>query len=121
MVQCVTSYPTSELLNDLYNMDMSAQLDFWASDNNVVGMYNHDTKRILTFLMWLREKSHPDHDHEGDLFYHHLPAIDAWVQSQLDDPDSDSATQILESGIKRAISKSQLRVFRRKNHCSWNL
>ena len=56
MVQCVNSNPTTELLDDLYDMDMSAQLEFWASDDNVVGMYNHDTKRIITFLMWLRDK-----------------------------------------------------------------
>ena len=56
MVQCVNSNLTTELLDDLYDMDMSAQLDYWASDNNVVGMYNHDTNRIITFLMWLHDK-----------------------------------------------------------------
>ena len=88
MVQCVNSNPTTELLDDLYDMDMSAQLDFWDSDTNVVGMYNHDTKRIITFILWLRNKvvifislslpfthcspiqRHPDY--EEDLFNYHL-------------------------------------------------
>jgi hypothetical protein len=56
MVQCVSSNPTPELLDDLYEMDMSAQLNFWTSDDNVIGMYNHDAKRMITFMMWLRDK-----------------------------------------------------------------
>jgi hypothetical protein len=135
MVQCVHSNPATELLDDLYDMDMTAQLNFWASDNNVIGMYNHDTNRIIAFLMWLRDKvvvlvslslplthhspiqRHPDH--EGDLFNYHLPAIDNWCNSQLDnDPHSYCASQILSAGIKRAIHRSQLSAFMRKNRCN---
>ena len=115
MVQCVHSNPTTELLDDLYDMDISAQLDFWASDDNVVGMYNHDTKRIITFLLWLRDKvlilvsllrpfahyspiqRHPDR--EEDLFNRHLVAIDNWFHSQLDNyPHSYCVSQILAAG-----------------------
>jgi len=56
MVQCVSSNPTPELLDDLYDMDLFAQLDFWTSDDNIVGMYNHDAKRMIAFLLWLRDK-----------------------------------------------------------------
>jgi len=78
-------------------------------------MYNHDTKRIITFLLWLRDKvlilvslswpfahyspiqRHPDR--EEDLFNRHLVAIDNWFHSQLDNyPHSYCVSQILAAG-----------------------
>lgn len=53
MLQVTTAEITAEFLDDICDVDMDAQLSFWASDDNVVGMYEHDNKRIITFLMWL--------------------------------------------------------------------
>jgi len=54
MLHCVNSKVTPELLDDLYDIDLAAQLSFWESDDNVIGMYEHDSKRIINFLMWLQ-------------------------------------------------------------------
>ncbi|KDR70136.1 hypothetical protein GALMADRAFT_888788 [Galerina marginata CBS 339.88] len=57
MLHCVNAQPTPDLLEELYDIDMSAHLAFWASDKNVFGILEHDNKRILNLFMWLENKA----------------------------------------------------------------
>ena len=56
MLHCVNSDLTSELLEQLFGFDMSAQLNFWSSEDNLVGIYEHDYKRILSLLAWMEKQ-----------------------------------------------------------------
>lgn len=56
MLHSVIAEPNDDFLDNLLEVDLRAQLSFWASEDNVIGMYEHDNKRIITFLMWLAEQ-----------------------------------------------------------------
>lgn len=56
MLHCVNAHSTPELVKELYDFDMSAHLNFWSSDENIIGIYEHDNKRILALLMWMENQ-----------------------------------------------------------------
>ncbi|KAF8965445.1 hypothetical protein BDZ97DRAFT_782807 [Flammula alnicola] len=60
MLHCVESQPSLQLLKDLYDFDVRTHLEFWTSEDNVIGVYEHDAKRIITLIMWLQDQRHPD-------------------------------------------------------------
>ncbi|PPQ89614.1 hypothetical protein CVT25_012531 [Psilocybe cyanescens] len=80
MLQATTAEITDEFLDDICDIDMDAQLFFWASDDNVIGMYEHDNKRIITFLIWLGSQRHRGQS----LMQRNANCVDRWLHSQLE-------------------------------------
>ncbi|KAH9476239.1 hypothetical protein JR316_0011810 [Psilocybe cubensis] len=81
MLQILTAEITTQLLDDVCDVDMGMQLSFWTSDDNVIGVYEHDNKRLISFLMWLASQHHRG----MSLLRFFNGPVDQWILSRIRD------------------------------------
>ncbi|KAF4610075.1 hypothetical protein D9613_010461 [Agrocybe pediades] len=97
MIHCVQAKPTQELMSELTRFDMYTQLSFWDSDENVIGAYEHDYKRILCLLSWLTTQNRTNP--AIGLFQTHMHAFDDWLRDTLESyPHPFQLQQLLVAG-----------------------